>query len=58
MELWYGTRYQVLLGDTTRLDMKIERMKQAIAQRPDYDRGILDISYTVMPDKIIYKPFE
>ena len=30
--LWYGTRYQVNLGDTSRLDYKVDCMNDAILQ--------------------------
>jgi hypothetical protein len=43
--LWYGTRYQVGLGDSTRLDYKIDCMNDVIWQMSEYDSGILDISF-------------
>lgn len=58
MVLWYGTRYQVNLGDTSNIDYKIACMNDAVLQMSDYDSGILDISFTNMPDKVIYTPFE
>lgn len=56
--LWYGTRYQVNLGDTSKIDFKIACMNDAVLQMSDYDSGILDISFLNMPDKVIYTPFE
>ena len=62
IELWYGTRYQVRLGDIndTNHDMayKIGSMKQAIAQLSEYQTGILDVSFTTWPDQPGYTPFE
>lgn len=58
IELWYGNRYQVKLGDTSQLDYKITCMKQSIEQLQDYQMGVLDISFTTWPDQCVYTPFE
>ena len=55
--LWYGTQYQVNLGDIDRIEMKIPYMKRAIAQMSDYQTGILDISFTTWTNEIGYTPF-
>ena len=55
--LWYGTRYQVNLGDSTRLDYKIACMNDVILQMSDYQSGILDISFTHWPTQVGYTPF-
>ncbi len=55
--LWYGTRYQVNLGDSANLAYKIACMNDAIVQLSDYQSGILDISFTIWEDKVIYTPF-
>ena len=55
--LWYGTRYQVNLGDSARLDYKIACMNDVILQMSDYQSGILDISFTIWPDQVGYTPF-
>lgn len=55
--LWYGSRYQVNLGDASQLEYKIACMKDAILQLGDYETGILDISFTIWPDKVMYTPF-
>lgn len=55
--LWYGTRYQVNLGDSSNLEYKIACMNSAILTMQDYDSGILDCSFTVWPDQIGYTPF-
>ena len=57
IELWYGQRYQILLGDSARIDYKIDAMKQAIEQSSDYEGGILDASFTIWPDMVGYTPF-
>ena len=56
MELWYGSRYQVKLGDTSKMDKKISQMKQSVAQLNEYQSGILDVSYTTWPDGPFYTP--
>ena len=55
--LWYGTRYQVNLGDTTRLDYKISCMSDVILQLSDYQSGMLDLSFTIRTDQVVYTPF-
>lgn len=57
LEMWYGDRYQVMLGDATRLDYKISAMKNAVAQMKDYESGVLDVSFTAWPDQVGYTPF-
>ena len=57
IEMWYGERYQVLVGDTQRVDYKIEAMKQAIEQSSEYQSGVLDVSFTIWPDQVGYTPF-
>lgn len=58
LQIWYGTRYQVMLGDTLDLKNKIARMKAAIDSASDTQTGILDVTFTVMPDQVICTPFE
>ena len=55
--LWYGSRYQVNLGDSTQLETKIAWMNDAILQLSDYQTGELDVSFTIWPDKVVYTPF-
>lgn len=57
LELWYGQRYQVTLGDAMELGYKIRSMKSAIDQMGDYQSGILDVSFTTWPDEVGYTPF-
>ena len=58
IELWYGTRYQVNLGDVNNMDYKIACLKYTVSSLSDYDSGELDISFTTWPDKVTYSPFE
>ena len=58
IELWYGTRYQVNLGENANMDYKIACLKGAVSKLSDYDSGELDISFTTWPDKVAYTPFE
>ena len=58
IQLWYGTRYQVNLGDVDNMDYKIACLKGAVNKLSDYDSGELDISFTTWPDKVTYTPFD
>ena len=58
IELWYGTRYQVNLGENVNMDYKIACLKGAVNKLSDYDSGELDISFTTWPDKVTYTPFD
>lgn len=63
LEIWYGTRFQVLLGDATQLGYKISVVKSAVDEyMQTYDSGILDASQSIQPDpereyQVIYTPF-
>ena len=58
IELWYGQRYQVKVGDTSQISTKIAWMKKTVAQMNDYQMGILDVSFTTWTDKVGFTPFE
>lgn len=58
IELWYGSSYQVNLGDTTQLGRKVESMTKAIAQEKNYLSGKLDVSFTTWPNQVAYSPFD
>ncbi len=45
LEIWYGTQYQVKLGDTTELSYKLNYMLAAIAQMESYQSGVLDLTF-------------
>lgn len=55
--LWYGSRYQVNLGDTAQMEYKIACMNDAILQLSEYDSGVLDISFSFKEDQVVYTPF-
>ena len=55
--LWYGSRYQVNLGDSANLDYKIACMNDVILQMNEWQSGILDISFTIWPNQVGYTPF-
>ena len=57
IQLWYGEEYQILLGDTMEMSFKIRTMKATLEQVGQYQSGVLDISFTVWPDKVGYTPF-
>lgn len=57
LELWYSDRYQVTLGDSSRLPYKVEAMQKAVSQMSDYQSGTLDVSFTTWPNEVGYTPF-
>ena len=58
IELWYGQRFQVKVGDTSAMEKKLDWMKKAVSQRSDYEMGILDISFTTFGNEVGYTPLE
>lgn len=58
LQLWYGSRYQVLLGDSDRMDYKITAIKQAISQMGQFQTGILDATFTTLKDQVGYRAFD
>ena len=58
IELWYGTRYQVNLGDSENMDYKIACMYDVILQLSNYQTGKLDCSFTTFQNEVGYTPFE
>lgn len=57
IQLWYGDRYQILLGDTLELNYKVRMLKATLDQMGDHQSGVLDISFTMWPDQVGYTPF-
>ncbi len=57
IELWYGRRYQVNLGDTANMAYKISCMQKAISQLGEYEMGTLDVSFITWQDQVGYTPF-
>ena len=49
--------YEVMLGDTARMEYKIACMNDAILELSEYQSGILDISFTYKTDQVVYTPF-
>ena len=64
LQMWYGDRFQIVLGDSTQLGYKIGLIKTAIDEYMNaYESGILDASLTIQPDPgkqyhVIYTPFD
>ena len=64
MELQYGRRFLVKLGDTTQLLYKIKCMNAAINGKDElnslkeYDSGVLDVSFTIKENQVIYQASE
>ncbi len=64
LQLQYGQRFLVKLGDSTQLLYKIQCMNAVINgtdpqnSLKEYDSGVLDISFTVKPNDVIYQADE
>lgn len=58
LSLMYEGRYEVTLGDDSRLEYKIGAMKSSIREMGEYQSGYLDVSFTIWPDKVGYRPFD
>ena len=57
IEMWYGTQYQVLLGDEGQMEEKLATMKAAIKQMDSRESGVMDLTFTSVPDGLKYTPF-
>lgn len=57
IQLWYGSRFQMLLGDTADLFRKVDALAQAVKKMGTYDTGTLDASFTLWPTEVGYTPF-
>ena len=55
--LYYGTRYDVNLGNSENMDYKIAAMTAAISELAEYETGELDVSFNIWEDKVGYTPF-
>lgn len=58
LSLMYDNRYQVNLGDTSRLEYKISAMKSSVAELGQYQSGYLDVSFEIWPNEVGYRPFD
>jgi hypothetical protein len=57
IEMWYGERFQINLGDTGQLEYKLSALQAAINQMESYESGHLDLSFKNWSDKVGYTPF-
>lgn len=55
LRLWYGDRYEVLLGDSADMDGKIAAMKSAIEQMGEFQTGVLEVSQTDGKWRVVYR---
>ena len=53
IQMWYGDQFQIILGGTDQLSIKIANMKAALTQ-VSYDEGILDLRD---PNEIVFREF-
>ncbi len=57
IQLKYGTRFQMLLGDENNLPRKISALNQALGTMEEYTTGILDASLTTYPNDVVHTDF-
>ena len=57
IRMWYGNRFEMLVGDTQNLPKKINALSQALDLKEDYETGVLDASFTIWPDKVGHSQF-
>ena len=57
LQMTYGQRFQILLGDASQMQKKISEIRVFIDQCSDNDSGELDASYTTWPDGVGLTPF-
>lgn len=57
LEMMYGQRFCICLGDASQMERKIREIKAFVEQCSDNDNGELDASYTTWPDGVGLTPF-
>ena len=58
LEMWYGTRFHVLLGNATDLKNKVFAVKGAIDKSGNTEQRILDATFTTGPNQVISRPLK
>lgn len=54
LTLVYEDRFQINLGDSSKMDYKIASVKACIKKLGDYDQGYLDASFTTHPQEVLF----
>lgn len=57
IRMWYGNRFEMLVGDAQNLPKKINALSQALDLKEDYETGVLDASFTIWPDQVGHSQF-
>ena len=57
IQMMYGTRFQMLLGDGSNLPRKISALNQALGTMEEYTTGILAARLTTYPNDVIHTDF-
>ena len=58
IEIWYGQRFQIFVGNSDEIPMKVFHVVDVINRLNPYESGVLDASFTTYPDQVYYKSFE
>lgn len=54
LTLVYEDRFQINLGDNSKMDYKIASVKATVKELGDYDQGYLDASFTTYPSSVLF----
>ena len=57
INLWYGTQYQIKLGNTEQIDYKMQYLQGVLEQLEAYQSGVIDLTFTV-DQRAHFQPFE
>ena len=57
IQLMYGDRFRIDLGDQKDLEKKISYAVAAIAEMESHRTGVIDVSFTVKPDQPVFTPY-
>ena len=59
LQLWYGEKYQIKLGDSSRIAHKITSMQTVFEQEAFLEAGCIDVSFSdeERPNDVIFVPF-
>lgn len=57
IQLWYDGRFQILLGDASQLEKKLNALTETLEKMEKHNTGILDIRFTKYPNEVRYSQF-
>ena len=59
LQLWFGEKYNIQLGDGSRIPYKIQCMQAVFDQEQYLEAGVIDVSFTneEHPKEVVFVPF-